>query len=450
MNSNTRTPIRLPEYANESPGLKQLNDGLTEAEQTLRAIVAGQVDALVVHGSDGANRVLRLEREDYPYRVFVETMNDGAVTLLADGTIVYANVRFSEIAERPLDQLIGQPFDTLVAPRDRERLKELLAHVQTGSCCDEIQLLSGNDESAWVQLSVSPVGFGPAAVICMVVADISKQKELERQLHDQMVELKKQNEQIQRASRFKSEFLANMSHELRSPLNGVIGFSELLYDGKLGALSAEMKDAIGRIQASARHLLQLINGVLDLSKIEAGRIEFRPEQVMISRLIGEVIEVLQALADKRQVRIETEIDPAADEACIDPLQLKQVLFNYLSNALKFTEDGGRIVVGLAMEGKTEFRLQVTDTGIGINEEDIGRLFIEFQQLCNRKTQRFHGTGLGLALTKRIVEAQGGTVGVTSMPNKGSTFFAVLPKMPKQEFLQQRAELACSYRKVKPA
>lgn len=429
-------------HAHESRDLNQLNHRLAEAEATLSAIAAGQVDAFVVHGSDGADRVLKLKGEDHPYRVFVETMNDGAVTLLADGTIVYANVRFSEITGRPLEQLIGQPFDKLVTPRDRDRVNELLAHVQTGSCCDELQLLSGNDESAWVQLSVSPVGLGPAAVICMVVADISKQKELERQLHDQMVELKNQNDQIQRASRFKSEFLANMSHELRSPLNGVIGFSELLYDGKLGTLTAEMKDSIGRIHASARHLLELINGVLDLSKIEAGRMEFRPERVVISRLIGEVTEALEALAHERQIRIETEIDPGADEACIDPIRLKEVLFNYLSNALKFTEAGGRIVIALQREGATEFRLEVTDTGIGINDEDLGRLFVEFQQLCNRKTKRFHGTGLGLALTKRIVEAQGGRVGVTSIPGKGSTFFAVLPNMPEPESRQTCAEPAC--------
>lgn len=420
-------PRKRERSGDERSKLERLNVRLAEAEAALHAIEDGQVDAFVVRGDDGGEHVLTLKNEDRPYRIFVETMNDGAVTLLSDGTIVYGNLRFAEIVNTPLDRLIGSRFERVVAPQDRERLKELLTSVQTGSCRGEVQLLCGTSEYAWVQLALSPLGLGPATVVCMVVSDISTQKSLERQLHEQNIELTRQNEEAQKASRFKSEFLANMSHELRSPLNGIIGFSELIQDGRIGPISDPMKDAVGRIHRSARHLLELISGVLDLSKIEAGRMEFRPVRVLISELIGEVIEILQAVAGEKQVRIETRVDVQVDEAWIDPIRFKEILFNYLSNALKFTGPGGRVIVSLKAEGATEFRVEVTDTGIGISEEDLGRLFVEFQQLYNRRTKRYQGTGLGLALTKRLVEAQGGRIGATSRPGVGSTFFAVLPR-----------------------
>ena len=253
-------------------------------------------------------------------------------------------------------------------------------------------------------------------------------QQVEEQLLIQNLNLKERNRRIAAASRMKSEFLANMSHELRSPLNGIIGFSELLYDGKLGALAERPREFVGRIHASASHLLQLINGVLDLSRIEAGQLEFFPERLLVSHVIQEVTGILSALAAEKGIQVETEIEAGADDVTIDAGKLRQVLYNYLSNALKFTGDKGRVVVRLKSEGAAEFRLEVSDTGIGISEEDTGRLFVEFQQLDGATAKRYQGTGLGLALTKRIVEAQGGRVGVASRPGEGSTFFAVLPRV----------------------
>jgi CheY-like chemotaxis protein len=226
----------------------------------------------------------------------------------------------------------------------------------------------------------------------------------------------------------KSEFLANMSHELRSPLNGVIGFTELLYDGKLGPLPERPREVLGRVHASASHLLQLINRVLDLSKVEAGRLELQPERVSLSSLIHEVTGILGPMANEKQIRIEIAIDQSVDDVTIDAGRLKQILYNYLSNALKFTGPGGRVEVELSAEGDGEFRLAVSDTGVGISASDLGRLFVDFQQLDASASKRYQGTGLGLALTKRLVEAQGGRVGAESTPGQGSTFFVVLPRV----------------------
>ena len=244
-------------------------------------------------------------------------------------------------------------------------------------------------------------------------------------------ELQEQNRRVEEATRQKSEFLANMSHELRTPLNAIIGFSELIHDEKAGPLSAMQKEFLGDVLTSARHLLQLINDVLDLAKVEAGKMTFRPERVDVARLVGEVRDVARSLSARRAISVDVQVEDELS-AFLDPGKLKQVLFNYVSNALKFTPEGGRVVVRARSEQGERLRLEVQDQGIGIAPEDLERLWVEFQQLDAGSSKRYQGTGLGLALTRRIVVAQGGTVGVESAVGRGSTFWAVLPRVAPAE------------------
>jgi signal transduction histidine kinase len=251
-----------------------------------------------------------------------------------------------------------------------------------------------------------------------------------RKVSQYAMELRNKNEQLARAleaahlaTEAKSRFLAGVSHELRTPLNGIIGFSELMYDAKLGPVSEDHKDVLSDILTSARHLLQLINDVLDLSKVEAGRMEFHPEPTRIHTLVHEVRDVVRPLAEKKRLSLLIDV-PLDLVPVVDPARYKQVLYNYLSNAVKFTPENGRVEVRITREEGT-FRLEVEDTGVGISPEEISKLFQEFQQLPNsRKAEQ--GTGLGLALTRHIVEAQGGSVSVRSVPGKGSVFAAVFP------------------------
>jgi PAS domain S-box-containing protein len=252
-----------------------------------------------------------------------------------------------------------------------------------------------------------------------------------RKVEQYAMALRNKNEQLghavetaRSATLAKSRFLASVSHELRTPLNGIIGFSELLFDGKLGPVSADQADVLADILDSARHLLQLINDVLDLSKVEAGRMEFHPERCSIEVLALEVRDVIRPLAEKKGLHLTLEVPPALT-AHIDPSRFKQVLYNYLSNAVKFTPNGGSVILRIAPQGDKAFRLDVEDTGIGIAADEVPRLFQEFAQLPNSR-QAGQGTGLGLALTRHIVEAQGGTVEVQSEPGRGSVFSAVLP------------------------
>jgi signal transduction histidine kinase/DNA-binding response OmpR family regulator len=239
--------------------------------------------------------------------------------------------------------------------------------------------------------------------------------------------MQEESRQIQQANRLKSEFLANMSHELRTPLNAIIGFAELLHDGVVDPASPQHKEFLHHILASGRHLLQLINDVLDLAKVESGKLEFHPEPIDLPTMAGEVLSVLRHSATHKRLELGCQVEGDMGEVMLDPARLKQVLYNYLSNAIKFTPDGGRILVRIQPEGPEWLRLEVEDNGVGISAAEQRRLFVEFQQLDVAMTKKHQGTGLGLALTRRLVEAQGGSVGVRSEPGQGSTFHALLPR-----------------------
>jgi signal transduction histidine kinase len=268
-----------------------------------------------------------------------------------------------------------------------------------------------------------PLRFVPA--IERALREAAERRRLE-EIRRRTIELELQNERIQQANRLKSEFLANMSHELRTPLNAIIGFAELLHDGHVEPSSPQHQEFLADILTSGRHLLQLINDVLDLAKVEAGKLDFHPEPVELAALIGEVVAITRTTAANKDITVDIEIDRSVRDIELDPNRFKQVAYNYVSNALKFTPDGGRVTIRIVAYGTNQFRLEVEDTGIGVPEEDLGRLFIEFQQLDGSAAKRHQGTGLGLALTRRLVEAQGGTVGVRSTLGEGSLFYATLP------------------------
>ena len=264
----------------------------------------------------------------------------------------------------------------------------------------------------------------------VTILDLRDRMRIDEMRH-RALELELQNRRIQEANRLKSEFLANMSHELRTPLNAIIGFAELLHDGQVDPASPQHEEFLGDILASGRHLLQLINDVLDLAKVEAGKLDFRPEPADLARLVSEVAAITRTIAANKRITVTTDI-ASLSGIVIDPNRFKQVVYNYLSNALKFTPEGGRVAVRIMPENDASFRVEVEDTGVGIAPADLGRLFIEFQQLEAGAAKRHQGTGLGLALTRRLVEAQGGSVGVRSTPGKGSIFHAILPRQARAE------------------
>jgi signal transduction histidine kinase len=246
--------------------------------------------------------------------------------------------------------------------------------------------------------------------------------------------LARQNEELCRAAdaareanAVKSRFLASVSHELRTPLNGIIGFAQLLYDYALGPLSDAQRECLGDMLSCSDRLLMLISNVLDLAKIESGKMTFQYESVSPARLVREAMDTLQPIADSKRIEIDFQADPQVDVVQADSGRLKQILYNYLSNALKVTGKGGRINVSISAEDGACYRIDVEDNGSGIAPEDIPRLFSEFGQLGAAEKSKM-GCGLGLAICKRIAEAQGGWVGVESQLGKGSKFCAILPRV----------------------
>jgi len=247
-------------------------------------------------------------------------------------------------------------------------------------------------------------------------------------------ELETANLELLEANRMKSQFLANVSHELRTPLNSIIGFSELLQEKAFGDLNERQHQYVEYVHSSGAHLLQLINNILDLSRIEAGRMELSSEDFSIMEVLGELLGNVRPMAHERNISLECKTVPASPKIHADRAKFKQIMTNLLSNAVKFNNDGGRVTVdwdiseeplGMKMERFVVFRIM--DTGIGIKEDDKGKLFKEFEQIDSSITREYGGTGLGLVLTKRLVELHKGSIRVESEPGKGSTFFVKLPQ-----------------------
>jgi len=319
----------------------------------------------------------------------------------------------------------------VVHPDDLAKLPPLTsATVRTlASTGVQVRVVLPSGEPRWIETlgDTSFDAHGQALRISGICIDVTARKLIE-DARARAEQLEAENRQIQEASRLKSEFLANMSHELRTPLNAIIGFAELLHSGMVKPDAPEHQVFLAHIGTSGRHLLQLINDVLDLSKVEAGKLDFFPEPTDLAALIGEVGDILHASIAAKKLRLSVAIDPALGALVLDPARLRQALYNFLSNAIKFTPDGGYIEIRARPEGATDFRLEVEDNGIGIAADDIPRLFKDFQQLDASSAKQHQGTGLGLTLTRRLIQAQGGQVGVRSAPGVGSVFHLVLARI----------------------
>jgi signal transduction histidine kinase len=277
-----------------------------------------------------------------------------------------------------------------------------------------------------VEISLSPVKSSDGFSVTAIIRDITDRKRADDELRAVQEkfnhELQLRSREAERADRLKSEFLSSMSHELRTPLHTIIGFAELLGEELRGPLNDDQKKFVGHIQRDSAHLLELINQLLDLGKIEAGRFELHRQVIDMSGAIGEVVASIHPHGHARAMRIETEVDGGADLDA-DYLRFKQILFNLLNNAVKFSHDGGLIRVKGARRGDF-VEVSVTDTGIGIPKEEQEFVFDKFHQVEPKEFRG--GTGLGLAISKALVEQHGGRIWLESEPGKGSRFAFTIP------------------------
>ncbi|HKI54807.1 MAG TPA: ATP-binding protein, partial [Anaerolineales bacterium] len=251
--------------------------------------------------------------------------------------------------------------------------------------------------------------------------------ELEKRVEERTSELSHMNVELTHANRTKDEFLANMSHELRTPLNSILGFSETLLEQRRGALNEKQEQYVNLIHSSGQHLLGLINDILEVSKIEAGKLELRPDIISVKEVCESSLNFIKEMAAKKSISLEFKNESSIPSLRADPQRLKQILVNLLSNAVKFTPEKGKVSLDVQLnDEKDQIQFSVTDNGIGIARENLPKLFIPFSQIDSSLSRQYEGTGLGLALVLKLTELHGGSVRVESEPRMGSRFTVILP------------------------
>jgi len=367
-------------------------------------------------------------RESQNYtRGLVESNIDALMTTDVLGRISDVNRQMEVLTGVPREQLIGTPFKEYFT--DPARAEDAIRRVLNEDRVTDYELRMRTPKGT-VDVSYNATTFrdtnGRLRGVFAAARDVTEPIRLRAQLEQRNRELEVQNQRVQEANRLKSEFLASMSHELRTPLNSIIGFSEHLATQVNGNLTPEQKEYLEDIRNSGNHLLQLINDVLDLAKVEAGKMELGPEPFSPKRAVDEVCSVVRRLVKEKGIQLSTSVERGLDSVTLDPLRFKQILYNLVSNAVKFTDPSGRIDIRLSRPEEAKLKVSVTDTGIGIPPEALPRLFREFEQLDAGPGRRYQGTGLGLSLTKKLVELHGGTIGVESSVGHGTTFSVVLP------------------------
>ena len=389
--------------------VRSLNEDLRRHAETLEQRVAERTAELAAISDE--------------QRTIFESAGTGIV-LLRNRVIVRCNRKLEEIAGYAPGELAGK--STRIWYLDDASFQAggqmVYARLAAGETFRREQLMARKDGTQfWARLSLR--AFDPKDPLMGavgIVEDITDEREAAEKLHQAL-------EAAQAADRIKSAFLATMSHELRTPLNSIIGFTGILLQGLAGPLNPEQHKQMGMVQKSSRHLLALINDVLDISKIEAGQFDLARASFALKPSIEKMVKLIVPLAEQKGIGLEVDIAPEVGTIVTDQRRLEQVTLNLLGNAVKFTENG-RVRVGCRLEGN-HYQLSFTDTGTGMQPEDIPGLFQPFHQIDSGLTRKHEGTGLGLTSCKKIVDLMGGSIDVASQWGQGRTFTVRLPRQP---------------------
>lgn len=387
----------------------------------------------------------------------IETSNDIVLITDSAGQINIVNERAVKMLGYTREELRGRTIESFVTDGSWEDVQKELERKSALSGYEiTVADSEGREFDVRINAAVIKERDGTTSGSIFVLRSLKEERNLKRALEDKTraleelnenlekkviertEELKKINRELERANQLKGRFIANMSHELRTPLNSIIGFSDILLEKTFGDINETQERYIRNIYSSGNHLLELINNVLDIAKIEAGRYEMTYETFLVENAIDEVINIMKSLAENKSIDIKVSIDEGISSITADRVKLKQVLYNLLSNAIKFTPEGGMVGVDVykeinvegrypwAMPGLEFVKFSIWDTGIGISPEDNEKIFDEFEQANSTFSRKYGGAGLGLALTKKLVELHGGNITVESIPGEGSTFSFLIP------------------------
>lgn len=351
----------------------------------------------------------------------VHSLQAGIVIIDAEThEIVDVNPTALKMIGLPKTEVMGQICHNFICPAEKGKCPI----TDLGQMVDKSErvLLNGDGKSIPILKTVASINLNNRKRLVESFLDISALKQTEKDLQRAKIE-------ADIANQTKSKFLANMSHEIRTPLNAIIGFSDVLVAQNQGQFTAKQEHYLNNISRSGKYLLELINQILDLSKVEAGKMELYLENFGINTIIDDVNSVLAPLAMKKNITLNYEISPAMGTIMADKTKLKQILFNLISNSIKFTPNGGIVNIEAIPLG-SDAQFKICDTGNGISEEDLPTIFEPFRQLENAASTDHSGTGLGLPLVKSLVELHGGEVEVESEVGKGTTFTFTIPQISK--------------------
>ena len=363
----------------------------------------------------------------------IDSMTDGMFVIDQQERIVDLNPVAQKIVDRPVSEIIGQPMTTVL--RVFSEQPELVARYRQEMSAQTELTLNRNGVEHVLDVRVSPVHDerGHLSGRVVVFRDITERKHAEQKIQSQNDALVQANEELalarkqaEQATRLKSEFLATMSHELRTPLNAIIGYTEIQLAGMTGELNSEQHDYQERVLANAEHLLGLINDVLDLSKIEAGRMELIEKPYNLRLWINDIITENRILAEEKGLEFSVDLDQNLPPTLVgDSARLKQVVINLISNAIKFT-DQGSVKIDVSVNDRDTWKIIVSDTGVGIPVHAQETVFEEFRQVDGTTRRQHGGTGLGLAIVRKLVLMMGGNIRLKSEVDKGSTFTVIVP------------------------
>jgi len=416
-------------------------------DYTLRAMPRGQdeIGQLTLGFNDMLTRIQAreqaLQEGETRYRATLDRMLEGCQIVDRDWRYVYLNDTAATQSHRTKQELLGRTMQECFPGFEHAAVFGTLSRCmeqRTGARLEN-EFAYDDGSNAWFELSVQPVSEGLLILSLDISARVRNERilleardELERKVVERTAELVVAKEQAESSDRLKSEFLATMSHELRTPLNAIIGFAGTLLMKLPGPLNVEQEKQLRTVQSSARHLLSLINDLLDVAKIESGKLEVKIEPVACQRVIDDVLGTLRPAAAAKGLELHKKVPPFDVPVLADRRAFSQILINLANNALKFTERGSVSVELHEPEGNAGIvSIAVRDTGPGISMADQQRLFQSFAQVESGSKRRVEGTGLGLYVSRKLAELQGGAITLQSAPGQGSCFTLQLPRAPAQ-------------------